>query len=506
MAFKYKLDNVLDKVRPKLPDNMLFFMDPEVNLGQFCARNEIITPRNAVNITSQGEVEFNVPANRTDFINMNELKLKMTISLNKKDNFAWIQDENSDPKTVENITYASGMEESKTELAVPIDAFLQTQWKDVSLSLNGVSINHSNHDFPHRTYMDILLRTSEDQQPRLEYDWLFYKSFQSKRGDEPNPYVSKDVAGIKRSRRTRGGHQIQLSGRIWTDFLKNPKLLLPSGVAMNILLSPATDKFRFNITPENLMENFDYRIEDISLEVQWIRLSPNAASSVINMMNKYTIPYPFTRTEFKVFPLNKGRNEFHVTELFKENVPLDLVLGMVNVDAYYGNMKSDPFFFKRNYLETASFSVNGYSIPGKELKFTANPRIINRKTLTDEENIANLEDQQKNKAEYDIIDKSNEWAMEALHSLWNVAGTSVNGFNMDTYKDGNFLIAIQTEPTVPPDIPYWPSPKTGNTTLKLTFSKPLESEQQLLVLARFPSIVTITNGSTPNSPRVVECY
>lgn len=487
----------MGKVQTLVPDDMLFYLSPEVNVGQYQEREAIIEPRSALDITSDTDVEFNVPAHTTDFIDLRKTEVQMRIKILKKDNYGWkpgTANENlPDLLQVGDLQYPSKYQDKNCEMVIPIDAFFQTQWKDVILTLNDTIIGSSNHDFPHRTYMDMFLRTDDHELKELEYDELFTRSFSPHREDQPNPYISKDEGAIKRYRRVRGQNEIELTGRIWTDFFKKPNLLLLNGVKMNLRLTPATDKFRFKVTPPELEDQFEYKIESIQLKVQYMKLNPSAVKSLAQMIDKHVIPYKYVRTELKMIPLHAGVRELKMPELFDRNVPLDLLIGMVDVDALYGNYKKDPFFFKKNHIESAAFYVDNVSIPGKAIQFTAHPRSLHESTINTQD--AAYNEYNMETGEFIPFEErpsaGDEWASRALHNLWDVAGTSHNGYERKTYRNGNFLIAINTDPTIPADVPYWPTPKMGNTALELIFSKPIPSEQQVLILARFPALVTI---------------
>lgn len=478
--------NGLGKVRSLIPENMLFFQLPEYNAGQFEEREAIFYPRNALDITSNSDVDFYIPPSG-DFMHLMKTELQMRVKVEPKNGLGWTNGGSLlDTTTYEDLTFPKAFEEDEVQLAVPIDGFLQTQWRDVNLYLNETLVSGSNHDFPHRTYMDLMIRTTEDDREDMEFEQLFTKSFSKNRGNEPNPYKSKDKGGIRRSRRIRGGHEIELNGRILTDFLKSPGLLLMNGVSFRLHLKPTTDKFRFNVCPETFEDKFEYKIVDIKLKVNYVKLNNSSVQAAASMLEHHPMPYSFVRTEFKTFPLHEGVRERKIPDIFDKQVPIDVVIGMVDSAAFQGDFKKDPFFFKKNNLESAAFYFEGVSIPGEPLYFIANPRShSNRSNSNKEENSTVPENN---------LSKPDEWKMRALKSLWSVAGTRRNGFTSETYDEGNMLIAIKTDPTVPADVPYWGTPKSGNCSLVLHFTEPIVGEQEILVLARYPALVNVVKG------------
>lgn len=460
------------KLRAKLVQDMKFFLKPEVNSGQLREYDVFVDPRAANDITDISTIEFDVPASSKDFINLgkSEVQMKVRILKNK---------ENSDSFDVHKTTDATTGEETfdydaaTTEIVLPLDSFFQTQWQDVVLTLNDTVVSDSNLDFGYRAYMDMLIRTVDDQMKRLSYKWLYTKDEGQKRKTIVNPYAAKDDGAIQRWRRVKSNNTVQLGGRVWTDFWKHPKLLLMNGVRLNLKLIPYDNKFRFRVTPTGT--SFVYQIEEIKMKLRYVTLSQVSLQGVANVLKSHPILYPFVRTQCLKIPLTKGRRDYHFPDLFNRQVPIDLVMGMVDQAADHGSLELDPFYFNRNNVENVAFYVDNVSIPGEPLEF--GPQLPFEPGRDEDE-----------RARYD------EWQLNALESIWEVAGSSRNGFNMKTYQDGNFLIAFKTDPTVPAHVPYWGAIKMGNTALRLRFRDPLPTEQNLILLARFPAVVSISKN------------
>ena len=546
------------EIRAKVPESMLFFKKPEVNVGQLREHFAYIPPRSRIDVTSESVIEFNISEHTSDFINLDGLELLMKVCIKKKNNTRW---ENTDPGTspeskvsFKDLIVPEYFLDRKVELAVPIDCFLQTQWKDISLSLNGEEVSKTNKDQAYRSYIDILLRTTEDEFENRKYKWGFCRNEGKGRKNEPNPYKAMNRGGIERSRRFRHGREVELGGKIWIDFLKDPHLLLLNGVKLDLKLTPASDAFRIKVCPKSFEDLFEYEIKDIQLKVPYITLSQNALRGVADVLDKHPIMYPFVRTEFKSIPLHQGIRDITFPEPFGKQVPLDIVMVMVDVDTYNGNFRKDPFYFNRNHLDYAEFQLDNVSIPGKAIHYQsetgysddeniqlfAERGVGNRRKRSDlrkmkarkrlkrntnqpsgsstpaqpqgagspstsppPSNPTSAAEETEDEDEVEMVEreilvenanKYDEWQMRALEMLWSVAGTTKNGFNAESYKDGNFLFAIKTDPTVPASIPYWPTVKMGNTSLSLRFTEPIPTEQNLLVLARFPAAVTINKS------------
>ena len=343
-----------------------------------------------------------------------------------------------------------------------------------------------------------------------------------------------------------------MAGKLAIDFLKDAKLLLMNGVKVDLKLTPASDAFRIKVSPKRFQEQFEYEIKDIRLKVPYVTLAQNALRGVAEVLDKHPIMYPFVRTELKVIPLHKGIRDITFPEPFGKQVPIDIVMAMVDVDAYNGNFELDPFYFNRNHLDYVEFQLDNVPIPEMVIHYQSETNYSD-----DDDEIDNMEgtgiqhvlgkrsasgnkkrvkrskrlkksappatspetsgdpsaetgakesdddDEEEDDDEIEVLEKDilpenatkyDEWQMRALEMLWNVAGSPKNGFNYKNYRDGRFIVALKTDPTIPASVPYWPVVKLGNTSLTLRFTEPILTEQNLLVLARFPAAVTINKS------------
>lgn len=464
-------------VRAKVVEDMLFFLKPEVNTGQLRSYDVFMDPRDSLSITSEKPIEFIVPANSSDYLNLAETELQMKIKLVKKDENVLIDGSTgTNTEVSENGEYPAFFDSADSEFVVPVDCFFQTQWEDIILELNDTIVTNTARQQGYASYLDIFLRTQEDQMDYLKYRWMFTKGTGELRKYQPNPYKAKDKGAIYRSERTRYGPLVELAGKVWTDFWKDPKLLLMNGVQMKLTLKPAADIFRFRVCPQSFYEQWEYKIESCKLKLRYVTLSSSALRGISHVLDKHPIMYPFVKSVCKKVPLNSGRLDISVPDLFDRQVPIDIVLAMVDVEADNGSYRSDPFFFNRNNVKSAAFYIDNVSIPGSPLEFDR------PKKYTEEELAVKMLQLRK---------PPDEWQMNPLESLWEVAGNHFDGFDKKTLVDGNFLISFKTDPTVPADVPYWGTSKTGNTSIHLSFYEPIPSEQTLIILARFPAVVSV---------------
>lgn len=471
-------------------DQMKFFKKPEMGNGLLRAFNVYLDAQSPLDITSDRDIIFNVPSS-TNLIDMSEIELLMEVQIRKKGSIGRGNSFANGPGgtatvTQHGITFyesflvdeiaddAEPPDDKLAEFVVPIDAFFHTQWQNIEVKLNDKTITRTNNDQPYRSYIDLLLRTTEDQLPKLERNCLFTKNNGRSRKNDPHPYRSGNVGAMKRSNRFRSRNIVQLGGKIFTDFLKDPDLLLVNGVSMFFRFSPHSNKFRFKVHPPEMEDKFEYVIHSCKLKIPYFQLTSAALGGIGSYLKSSPVFYKYVESDMKIIPLHEGLRELRMPDMFNKIIPVDLVIAMVDADSSYGNSQKDPFYFNQNNVETVAFRLDNTSIPEDPLEFPEeNDQLVPEDDHT--------------------LERQDEWQYRILESLYNVAGTRDNGFNAYTYEDGQTLIAIKTDPTVPANVETWPIPKGGNISVYIRFRDPIPCEQQLILYARYPRTITINH-------------
>lgn len=490
-------------VRIHVPEFMKFFERPKFDAARRRGHHVFVDPRAPLDVTSSTEVEFKIPASTSEHIDFKRTYLMVDMSFDKvvdqtnvsfndgtqavSETTSMEVDGGDEAKQKEKVltsaekanyaefyrnndpSYRESYLSNNADFIVPTDAFIHTMWRNVTFMLNGVPVYSTNNDHPYRAYIDTRLRTKDEDMKTARRRQMYTRD--QGPGNEPNPWKAKNLGGIARHKRIRRRNKVRLSGIIKCDFMEHANHYLMNGVALDIKLVPAADKFRFQVCPDSLQNLFRFKVEKVQMKVQYVTISPDALQGIESGLTTSPAMYPYPRTECKILPLHKGIREYRLPELFDKQIPVDMVLAMVDRDNFTGTFKLNPFFFRRNQLETAAFYLDNVSIPGEPYYFEPEG------SDEDQENL--------NRRGID------ECLLLGLEELHEVAGTTHNGFDEDTWKDGNFLVCFKTDPTVPADMSFWGVPKSGNTSLYLRFHEPLECEQELIILARFPGLLTI---------------
>lgn len=461
------------KVQSRVTEQMNYFQRPEVNVGEQRKYWVKVLPRAHLDITSTSQIQFNVEPHLRDQIDLKNSYLEMEVSFGKVDGTVYSPGIPANDGTALHLTPAA-------EYHIPANGFFHTQWSNVSFTMNGTPVVENQRDQAYRAMMRMLQKVQPDMFPVASDRWMYTREEAKMLPSETNPYKCKTRGELKRWRRIRRRNKIQLAGPIMLDFWMDCPNYILNGVGFELRLDPATDKFRFLISDNDLRQNYKYTIHSAVLNLLYVTTSPSSLKGIEAGLSQEPVLYPYVRTDLQILPLHEGIREIRIPDLFNKQLPLDLTIAMVDRDSYNGDFGRDPFFFKRNKLETATFYLD--NVPTPEEPYRLNTQ--------DEEDDEVPEDPSDEKDTLGI----DETFLKPLKAIEDVTGIMDNGFTFGSYRDGRFIVCIKTDPTVPPTVPYWGVPKTGNTNLYLRFAEPLPGEQELLLFARYPALVTIDKG------------
>ncbi|XP_063979069.1 uncharacterized protein F54H12.2-like [Diachasmimorpha longicaudata] len=114
--------------------------------------------------------------------------------------------------------------------------------------------------------------------------------------------------------------------------------------------------------------NFKVHIEEASLIVCRVKLSPGLSIAHAKTLAKTTAKYPLTRVEVKSFVLHRRIMGETIDNAILGQLPKRIILGFVENSSFNGSRKKDPFnlqYFGINFLW---LNVDGRQVPTKPLQ------------------------------------------------------------------------------------------------------------------------------------------
>ena len=171
--------------------------------------------------------------------------------------------------------------------------------------------------------------------------------------------------------------------------------------------------------------------------------------------------YPFQRTDIRTFNVSDNLYATNLEDIWQGEVPTRLVVGMVKLQAYNGDMSLNPFYFQHFNVSSIGFFVDGEPTPQESIK----------------------------------MDVENGQYLQGLIILYQVSGKLMEnsdiGISQENYKQGYTLIGFDVYPTTSADFRYQGKPRQGHTKLEIKFKEALPDPVTLILYATFPEVMTI---------------
>ena len=251
---------------------------------------------------------------------------------------------------------------------------------------------------------------------------------------------------------------VEFSGPLLSDVCNQPHAIM-NGVDIDITLEPSKNDFRLTAHPPGTEAFVDIR--EIYLEVAKLKVRSENVLAIENTLKSRPASYPMIRTDIRTFEIPAGSYSVLKEDIFQGEVPTQLVVGMVDTDAYHGSFSKNPFRFKPNNISRCGFTVDNRPVP--HAPFTFDPKDCGY--------------------------------LQGLESLYRLTGklnedTSL-AIDRSNYRQGYWLMAFAVDPTTSPDFHYIGKQMCGVTRLSLDFHKPLTETVTLIVYATFPEVMHI---------------
>jgi len=170
---------------------------------------------------------------------------------------------------------------------------------------------------------------------------------------------------------------------------------------------------------------------------------------VANRLNTQPARYGIRKTMLKTLAITEGRTEFNAN-LFTNEVPRRIIIGMVDRKDYDGNKNTSPFNFKPFAVREINISANGRNYP---------------------------------QVPYNL-DFENHKVVRAYHDLQEYTGhsytTESNGIDMEMYRKGWTIFAFVLTNSMEND-PCFELIRDGTVGIDIKFSSPIPTGGAILI-------------------------
>lgn len=283
-------------------------------------------------------IEFFVKNAEKLYLDLNNSFLRIRLQIKKKDN-----------------TNMPGANDVKT---APINNFMHSLFKDVTVQLNNKTVTDPSNMYPYRAYLETLINYSHDVQKYrlLSEGWVRDTADHM---DEDTPTDNKGL--VERKTYATDSAEVELIGRPHVDIFHCDKLI-PPGIDMSVKCIPNDDKFVLmcgdaaNLGPKIV-------IKDVALIIHTKQMNDATELAHRALIQERNMRLPYTRVLMKHMAIPANSSTISLDNLFTGGLPDLVVMGFVSDDAFAGNYNRNPFNFQNFKIKRVDMFRNGMRVP-----------------------------------------------------------------------------------------------------------------------------------------------
>ena len=395
--------------------------------------NTIVTDFHPLNtISSNSPIEFQILGTPDDYIDLGDIRMLLRLKIIKTDKAAW------------------GADDKVNFINLPIASVFQ----DAFLKIGDTQVEGGQHIYPYNAYLSTLLQFHPSAKQTHMQMWGWNEDTPGKFDDATN----NEGIGF-RAAETNAGKVWELMGPLFLDLTHQPRYLLPN-TDMHLKLLPAKPEFVLQALGKNI--KYDYKIEKCVLYVPRVSVMDAVINGHSKGMEKFNAKYPLNHIDITTFTITQENRTFIKDGLFKSQVPKMLVVGLLDHEAFNGDIKKSPFNFQHFNLNKIALYRDGELIPGQI--FTPD---------YDDEHFA--------------VAYTN-----TMHTLNYYNTDDSNGMTMEHFVNGYNLYAFNLTPDNTTQGPHRHLMRTGSLRLEVGFKKKLSGPITVMLFAVLDAKIEIT--------------
>ena len=333
----------------------------------------------------------------------------------------------------------------------PVNLLMHSLFSHVDISLNDKLISSASGNY--RAYLETLLnygKTTKDSQLTAG---LWYK-------DDAGAMDATDNANsglVKRKRLSERSKTIDLVGRLHSDLFFQEKLLL-NGIGLRLKLVRNKDSFVLLSGARDAA--FKVSIIKAVLRARKVRVSPAVSLAHAKALEISNAKYLMDRVECKTFSEPANSLPMNQEHIFQGQLPVRVVVGCVDHDAFNGLYSKNLFNFKNYKITKLALQVDAQDQPVK-------PILCNFDDGVNAEAYVNMFTGTRKAFKDEDIDVSRE-----------------------DYVGGYTLFYFDLTPDLG-ELDHYSLLKRGTVRLEITFAEALAQTINVIVYAEFQNVLEI---------------
>ncbi|XP_063960304.1 uncharacterized protein F54H12.2-like [Lytechinus pictus] len=387
-----------------------------------------------------GPIEFHISGSGTEYLDLSQTQIYVKAK----------------------VVHHDGTNLVAEDQVAPVNLFLHSLFSQVDVSLNDRVITPSTPTYPYRAMIESLLQYGTEAKESQLTSALFFKDTPGHM-DQANPLEpGNDVNQGLKKRHTyiKGSNSFELIGPLHCNLFFQPKHLL-NGVDLRVKLIRSKEEFCLMSSANQ--PSFKVVIQDCSLFVRKVKVSPSVMLGHGKTLERGTAKYPVRRVMCKVLSVPQGELTLQQDHLFLGQIPQRLIIGCVDNRAFSGNYTLNPYNFHHFDVNYVSLYVDGTQVPFKPLT-----------------------------PEYGLVSglgsiRSYQTLFSGTDKMFKDSG---NNISREDYDRGYALYAFDLSPDLSSG-QHFNLKKQGNLRLEMHFRKSIPSGVNIVVYAEFDNILEI---------------
>ena len=404
------------------------------------------------NSLDTGILDFNIEGNSEHCLVLNKTFLKVSFEINGSATRA----ATSGGGTATTVDIDGT---DNTAKVYAINNILHSAFESVEVYVGNEATTKIDKHYPYIAYLD----TMKSYGPHAHKIYFTLGGFtmdDSSNMDAVNKTSSEQLAAREKfwtiaDKKKKG----EFIGRICSPIFQQEKVLPPQ-VSLRIVMKKSNDQFALM----GETGQFKLKITEAVLMVQKVSLIPEIHENILKITEEgNSIPYVLSTPTVNYYTIEASSSQFMRDDLFMGKTPKHVIIGMVETDAYHGNIAKNPFNFQHFNISEIGLYKDGMPYPCPVLK-------------------------------QDFTNKKySETYLCFLKSLGAVNSNIVPSITCDEYAKGYTLFSFDMSPDQSQSvIPASMLKMSSNIRLEMKFKEALAKNVTLIVFAIFENLMEIS--------------
>jgi hypothetical protein len=333
-----------------------------------------------------------------------------------------------------------------TEAFAVTNNLLSSLFNECTVEYNNQLVSQSHQLYHIKAYWENLFNFSDSAKSTFLTAAGFYQ-------DEAGKFESATAkANLKRASFLRDGKSYEIMGRLHADVLQASQYLL-NEVDVRICLRRNADALICLADGDKM--NVKVIIEDATLFVRKLNLSPAVLVAHAKILESKTALYHYRRTEMLHFTLGTGTFQKSFENILCGKTPIRMVMGLIENSAFNGNYKQSVLNFQHFNLNYLNLAINGQTVNTKPMQ----PNY-----------------------------KNGQYMIPYLMSFWGVGiqmQDDGNCISFDDFPNGYCIYSWDLTPDMSASDSHWSMPQNGGIRLECGFSEALSSTVSMIIMAEY---------------------